>query len=176
MLPVIRMLLLVLSYTPLFLMVSCSSNIPRTYSDYYFSSGVPEDSGFTLYDAKAKQVLTNKAVITRSKGAIEWVKLYYEKTNLILTANTFVTPKGNIKSQTITMKAFNLHDFAINDVVQGYTTVTLGREDMDGFLCVLNFRLYDGKFLIPDWDHPFYKREWLERQKQKNANLDKKFP
>lgn len=176
MLPVIRLLLLVLSCTPLFLMVSCSSNIPRTYSDYYFSSGVPEDSGFTLYDAKAKQVLTNKAVIARSKGAIEWVKLYYEKTNLILTASTFVTPKGNFTSQTITMKAFNLHDFAINDVVQGYTTVTLGREDMDGFLCVLNFRLYDGKFLIPDWDHPFYKREWLERQKQKNANVDKKFP
>jgi hypothetical protein len=149
--------------------------MPRTYSDYYFASGVPEDSGFTLYDAMAKQVLTNKAVIARSTGMIEAVRLYHG-TNLVLTAHTMATPKGNFTSQTVTMKDFDLHEFAINDVIGGHTVVTLGRSQLDGFACVLSFKLYDGKFLIPYWEHPFYKRDWLERQKQKNANADKKSP
>jgi hypothetical protein len=175
MLPVIRLLLLVLSSTPLFLMVSCLSNKPRTYSDYYFSSGVPEDSGFTLYDVFARQTVTNRAAVKHSKAGSEAVDLYYGS-NLVLSARTIVTPKRTYSSQTVTMKAFDLHDFSINDVVREYTTFTLGRQDIDGFLYVLTFRIIDGKFLIPDWDDEFYKMDRIERQTKKAATADKKTP
>ncbi len=169
-------LLYSLCYAPLFLLISCSSSMPRTYSDYYFSSGVPENSGFTLYDVRTRKDATNRADVTHSKGGGECIKLFYEKTNLILTAATFVSPKGNYTEQQLLMRDFDLHDVAINDLPSGDKILTFGRKDIDGFTVYFTFKQYDGKFLIPFWEHPYYKKYWMERQKQKNANVDKKSP